>query len=65
MDFRSFEQNFEINAFIYDSEVVKQMKRIFMNDSKQSERINPIEWKKRPLWNRFWESLVRLLAPLL
>lgn len=65
MDFRSFEQNFEINAFIYDSEVVKQMRRIFMNDSKQSERINPIEWKKRPLWNRFWESLVRLLAPLL
>ena len=65
MDFRSFEQNFEINAFIYDSEVVKTMKRIFMVDQQQSTRIVPAEWKRRPLWHRFWESLVRLLSPLL
>lgn len=65
MDFRSFEQNFEINAFIYDPEVVRAMKRIFMADQQQSTRIVPAEWKQRPLWNRFWESLVRLLSPLL
>ena len=65
MDFRSFEQNFEINAFIYDPEVVKVMKRIFMDDQQHSSRIHPTEWKQRPLWNRFWESLVRLLSPLL
>lgn len=65
MDFRSFEQNFEINAFIYDPEVVRAMKRIFMVDQQQSTRIVPAEWKQRPLWNRFWESLVRLLSPLL
>ena len=65
MDFRSFEQNFEINAFIYDPEVVKTMKRIFMADQQQSSRIVLTEWKRRPLWNRFWESLVRLLSPLL
>lgn len=65
MDFRSFEQNFEINAFIYDPEVVKTMKRIFMTDQQQSVRIVPAEWSRRPLWNRFWESLVRLLSPLL
>ncbi len=65
MDFRSFEQNFEINAFIYDPEVVKTMKRIFMADQQQSTRIIPAEWKRRPLWKRFWESLVRLLSPLL
>ena len=65
MDFRSFEQNFEINAFIYDPEVVRTMKRIFMADQQQSTRIIPAEWKRRPLWNRFWESLVRLLSPLL
>ena len=65
MDFRSFEQNFEINAFIYDPETTKTMKRIFMADQQQSTRIIPSEWKRRPLWNRFWESLVRLLSPLL
>ena len=65
IDFRSFEHNYEINAFIYDPEVVMQMKRIFMADQQLSVRVNPIEWEKRPLWNRFWESLVRLLSPLL
>lgn len=65
MDFRSFEQNFEINAFIYDPEVVKTMKRIFIADQQQSTRIVPSEWSRRPLWNRFWESLVRLLSPVL
>lgn len=65
IDFRSFEHNFEINAFIYDPEVVREMKRIFMNDLEHSKRVVASEWKKRPLWNRFWESLVRLLSPLL
>lgn len=65
MDFRSFEHNFEINAFIYDPAVVKEMKCIFMNDLEHSSRIIAEEWRKRPLWNRFWESLVRLLSPLL
>ena len=64
-DFRSFEHNFEINAFIYDPVVVKDMKRIFMDDLKHSSRIIAEKWRRRPLWNRFWESLVRLLSPLL
>ena len=46
-------------------EVVREMKRIFMNDLEHSRRVVASEWKKRPLWNRFWESLVRLLSPLL
>lgn len=65
IDFRSFEHNFEINAFIYDPEVVKVMKQIFMDDLEHSSRVIAADWKRRPLWNRFWESLVRLLSPLL
>jgi cardiolipin synthase len=66
IDFRSFEQNFEINAFIYDPEVVKQMKRVFMDDLQHhSTRIAFTEWEQRPLWKRCVESLVRLLSPLL
>ncbi len=36
--FRSFEQNFEVNALIYDKEVTMNMKRqfaVFQNNSKQ------------------------------
>lgn len=65
MDFRSFEQNFEINAFIYDPKVVKTMKNIFMNDLQQSTRIILSEWNRRPLWKRLCESLMRLLSPML
>ncbi|MEG1673357.1 MAG: phospholipase D-like domain-containing protein, partial [Alistipes sp.] len=32
MDFRSFEHNFEANAFIYDKKITKQMKNIFLHD---------------------------------
>lgn len=65
IDFRSFEHNFEINAFIYDPKVARRMKHIYMEDLEKSTRIVLSEWKERPLWNRFWESLVRLLSPLM
>lgn len=65
IDFRSFEHNFEINAFIYDPKVARRMKHIYMADLEKSTRIVLSEWKERPLWNRFWESLVRLLSPLM
>lgn len=65
MDFRSFEQNFEINAFIYDPEVVDTMKQIFLADQQSSLRVIPADWQNRPLWKRCLESLVRLLSPLL
>lgn len=65
MDFRSFEQNFEINAFIYDPDVVETMKQIFLADQQSSLRVIPADWQNRPLWKRCLESLVRLLSPLL
>ena len=39
MDLRSFKLNFEVNAFIYDDEVIKDMKNEFMNDLKNSEKL--------------------------
>ncbi|MGW4297905.1 phospholipase D-like domain-containing protein, partial [Micromonospora chersina] len=29
MDFRSFELNFEVNAFIYDEDIAKQLRQAF------------------------------------
>lgn len=65
MDFRSFEHNFEINAFIYQPTFALQMKKSFMHDMHSCERLVPSRWLKRPLKQRIAESFMRLFSPLL
>ncbi len=66
IDFRSFENNFEANAFIYDKKTALRFKQIFMDDIKSSTYVTlRMISKKRPFLKRLWESLVRLLSPLL
>lgn len=65
MDFRSFEHNFEINAFVYQAEFAQQMKRIFLHDMHSCERLIPSRWLKRPRKQRIAESFMRLFSPLL
>ncbi len=65
MDFRSFEHNFEVNAFIYDRDTALLMKEIFLNDQRNCKQIFLKNWEKRPLLQKAKESVVRLLAPLL
>ncbi len=65
LDFRSFEHNFEVNAFIYDMETALQMKEIFLEDQRESTQIYLKSWKKRPFEQRALESVVRVLSPLL
>lgn len=66
IDFRSFENNFEANAFIYDRQTALRFKQIFMDDIKKSTYVTlRMISQKRPFVNRLWESLVRLLSPLL
>lgn len=64
-DFRSFEHNFECNAFIYSKKFNSDMVRIFMDDLRDCTRINPTAWRHRPPIERYKESLVRLLSPIL
>lgn len=64
-DSRSFEQNFEVEAFIYDEEVTLEANEIFVEDQRHSELVVLKEWEKRPVTTRFLESVVRLFAPLL
>lgn len=64
-DFRSFENNFECNLLIYDSNLNRQMRDIFFNDVKRCEKLNLEHWRKRPLSQRFLESLLRLVSPIL
>ena len=65
VDFRSFEHNFEANAFIYDAEVALQMREIFALDQRDSVQVFLKNWMKRPWWKKALESVVRMLAPLL
>lgn len=65
MDFRSFEHNFEINAFVYQKEFALQMKKIFLHDVHNCEKLIPSRWLKRPIKQRMAESFMRLFSPLL
>lgn len=64
-DTRSFEQNFEVEAFIYDDELAAVANDIFVEDQRYAEALSLKEWSKRPRVKRFVESLIRLFAPLL
>jgi len=65
LDFRSFETNFEINCYMYDSDIARHNKEIFMQDMEQCKEIHYEEWIKRPKWKKFFESVMRLFAPLM
>ena len=65
MDYRSFNINFEVNAFIYSEEVSQQLTEQFNVDLQNSTELKLSRWEKRPLTKKVTESFARLLAPLL
>ena len=65
LDVRSFEQDFEMNAFIYDARLAQQMKDVFLADQDFSNEVKADEWAKRPKLEKLKESYARLFSPLL
>lgn len=65
MDFRSFEYNFEVTAFMYDRKLAAQLEQSFSLDLKDSEEIKLNEWKRRPYGQKMAQSFARLFSPLL
>ena len=66
VDFRSFENNFEANVFIYDQGTALRLKKIFMDDLSQSTPLSDMPNRLHPKFvQRLWESLTRLFSPLL
>lgn len=66
VDFRSFENNFESNAFIYDSKVAIAMRDMFLEDTSQSLLFTDMPHRVKPnILKRLVESLVRLMSPLM
>jgi cardiolipin synthase len=64
-DFRSFEHNFEANLFVYSKEFNQRMVDIFLSDMRHSTRIIAANWAKRKRAQKIYESVLRLLAPIL
>ena len=66
IDFRSFENNFEANAFFFNEGMALRLKKVFLTDQAQSTLVDDVSYFiKRPFLQRLLESQVRLLSPLL
>jgi cardiolipin synthase len=65
MDIRSFDQNFEVNALIYDEAIARELKKYFLDDLQNCDRILPEKWAARKFSHRLRESFARLFSPLL
>ena len=66
IDFRSFENNFEANAFFYDHDMALRLKQVFERDLEHCVPLDEVkDIEQRGFLTRLWESIVRLFAPLL
>jgi len=65
MDLRSFDQNFEVNALIYDEKIAKELKSSFMEDLSHCDKLTLEEFKDRPFIKRIAEGVARIFSPIL
>jgi len=65
LDERSFDQNFEANAFIYDSETAAKLKELFVKDMENCEELSLESWSNRRRRQKLKESFARLFSPLM
>jgi len=65
MDERSFTQNFEANAFIYDLKTAIHLKALFVWDTENCEEVTLESWTNRKRRQKLKESFARLFSPLM
>lgn len=65
MDYRSFNQNFEVNALIYDEEIALELKKHYLQDLEGSSMVSMEEWANRKTKDKIKSSIFRLFSPLL
>ena len=66
IDFRSFENNFESNMFIYGEEFAVRMRQVFLNDETHAQTLSDMQERMNPRFMaRLCESVARLFSPLL
>lgn len=65
MDMRSFEDNFEVSALIYNKAITEQLESHFLSDINSSISLETAKWASRSKLHSIYESLSRLLSPLM
>lgn len=65
LDQRSFDLNFEVNAFIYDADFSNKLSTQFYQDIKDAEQLHLKHWENRSYPIQFLERVVRLFSPLM
>ncbi len=65
MDFRSFEQNLEVNAIIYDRGIHHELITQFEKDLERCKEVTLEEWRQRHRGRKITESFSRLFAPIM
>lgn len=65
LDIRSFEQNFEVNAVIYDSGIARELKSLFQKECWISNQLNPASYAERPWTERLKEGAAKVFSPIL
>ncbi|EAR01730.1 cardiolipin synthase [Maribacter sp. HTCC2170] len=65
MDIRSFEQNYEVNAVVYDEYIATLLKNDFLNDVEHSIQLNYETFKDRPYFDKLKEGFAKVFSPLL
>lgn len=64
LDDRSFEQNYEVNAIIYNKDFAKILKADFLNDCAVSNELLYSDFIKRPWGKKLKEGVGKVLSPL-
>ena len=62
IDFRSFTQSSEVNAFVYDTLFAQQMRQIFEQDMRHCDLIPQDWWQRRSFKERILQLLVKPFA---
>lgn len=65
LDIRSFEQNYEVNALIYDKNITEELKEDFLIDCDKSEQLDYFQHLKRPKTERLKEGIAKIFSPVL
>ena len=66
VDFRSFENNFEANAFVYGNATAQRLRDVFLDDERHCVPLTSMPDMMRPRFlTRLVESFARLFSPLL
>jgi cardiolipin synthase A/B len=64
LDERSFNQNFEVNAFIFENQTAVKLKKLFTDDLEYCRVLTLQDWNNRKPTQKLKESFARLFSPI-